>query len=444
MEKFVQMITKRAFFYFLTVVVSFAVILVASSSTKALAAPVRCQISEDLYGSVQDTLPDMDMRRTAVTHLAASAFEGIPFVGMGKNNSVIQKCAVHFMNERDAGLTGESCNIAPEECDDFLIAYGQGDSLAGKSTTPGTLLGLSNSARASVMSEPIPVNLAYWWNDGVSKVPFVGKALAAEPATYKGPFVTLILGAWQFMRNVAYGLMSIVMLVIGFMIITRKKIGTQAAVTVQLALPKIIIALILITFSYPIGAFGATAAWAMRGNTSALVNTIQGLGPNLDDEGQDAQKLSIAIVGAIVFLLGGGSISVILALISGLVAIVFVLMLFIKILIIYLKILFSIIIAPLIFTFGAIPGNEEQTIKWFKRFAANVISIPAMWFVCSLSWKLTWTAILNLLDDSQSFVFGGGVLMLLIVPFFLLFGLNFARQVPDKIEAAIVGDPKKR
>src|SRR5690606_25281628 len=59
-----------------------------------------------------------------------------------------------------------------------------------------------------------------------------------------------ILDTWKAFRNVAYLFYVIMFLVIGFMIMFRQKISSQAVVTAQQALPKIIISLIAVTFSY--------------------------------------------------------------------------------------------------------------------------------------------------------------------------------------------------
>jgi hypothetical protein len=61
-----------------------------------------------------------------------------------------------------------------------------------------------------------------------------------------------MLSLWKGFRNLAYGLLAVVMIVVGFMVMLRKKIDPKTVVTVQNALPRIVITLILITFSYAI------------------------------------------------------------------------------------------------------------------------------------------------------------------------------------------------
>ena len=80
----------------------------------------------------------------------------------------------------------------------------------------------------------------------------------APPASAQGYGYTAISGLqdlWTASRNLSYFILIIVMIAAGFMIIFRVKIGAQTAVTIQMLLPRIIITLLLITFSYAIAGF---------------------------------------------------------------------------------------------------------------------------------------------------------------------------------------------
>lgn len=59
-----------------------------------------------------------------------------------------------------------------------------------------------------------------------------------------------IIKLWQITRNVSYLLMTIIFVVIGVMIMLRSKINPQTVISVQAALPGLVIGLIMITFSY--------------------------------------------------------------------------------------------------------------------------------------------------------------------------------------------------
>ena len=64
-----------------------------------------------------------------------------------------------------------------------------------------------------------------------------------------------IQGMWRAFRNIAFGLFVIVAVVFAFMIMFRVKLSPQTVISVQSALPKIVISLVLVTFSYAIAGF---------------------------------------------------------------------------------------------------------------------------------------------------------------------------------------------
>ncbi|KKR01292.1 MAG: hypothetical protein UT24_C0005G0001, partial [Candidatus Woesebacteria bacterium GW2011_GWB1_39_12] len=64
-----------------------------------------------------------------------------------------------------------------------------------------------------------------------------------------------VVNIWRFVRNLTYFLLVIAMVVMAFMIMFRVKLSPQTVITVQSAIPKIIITLVLITFSFAIAGF---------------------------------------------------------------------------------------------------------------------------------------------------------------------------------------------
>ncbi len=55
---------------------------------------------------------------------------------------------------------------------------------------------------------------------------------------------------WQVSRNIAYLLFTLIFVVTGFMIMLRQKLNPQTVISVQAALPGLVIGLILVTFSF--------------------------------------------------------------------------------------------------------------------------------------------------------------------------------------------------
>lgn len=88
---------------------------------------------------------------------------------------------------------------------------------------------------------------------------------------------------WAASRNAAYALMTLAVIALAFMIMFRTKISPQASVTVQSAIPRIIIGLILITFSFAVAGFIIDLAYVIQGIISALISSS-----TLVTEGQQA------------------------------------------------------------------------------------------------------------------------------------------------------------
>ena len=74
----------------------------------------------------------------------------------------------------------------------------------------------------------------------------------AQDAGFGFKALSPILTLWKFSRDATYGLFSIALVALSFMVMFKVKLNPQTAITVQAAIPKVVIALILITFSYAI------------------------------------------------------------------------------------------------------------------------------------------------------------------------------------------------
>lgn len=77
---------------------------------------------------------------------------------------------------------------------------------------------------------------------------------------------------WQGFRDIAYALSVLVVIVFAFMIMFRVKLSPQLVISVQSALPKIIVALILATFSYAIAGFVIDLSYVVGGLLASLMS----------------------------------------------------------------------------------------------------------------------------------------------------------------------------
>lgn len=62
--------------------------------------------------------------------------------------------------------------------------------------------------------------------------------------------INIVLTLWQVSRNISYVVMIIVFVVIGLMVMFRQRLNPQTVITIQAALPGLVVGLVLITFSY--------------------------------------------------------------------------------------------------------------------------------------------------------------------------------------------------
>ncbi len=81
-------------------------------------------------------------------------------------------------------------------------------------------------------------------------VPQIAPSAYAQGTGYSA--MSLFLPFWKIFRNIAYSLYIVMFVVVGIMIMLRTKVNAQTVITIQSALPNLLITLLLITFSYAI------------------------------------------------------------------------------------------------------------------------------------------------------------------------------------------------
>ncbi len=135
-------------------------------------------------------------------------------------------------------FTGHACTDVPEEnyaksMDDSYIGF-----IAKTITFP--------------MINP-PASGVVYVTEGLQNAGFIPQTYAAEGIGFAAikPLTTI----WKVMRDIAYIVLVIVMVIIGFMIMFRMQIDAQTVISIENSLPRIVITLILVTFSFPIAGF---------------------------------------------------------------------------------------------------------------------------------------------------------------------------------------------
>ena len=376
-----------------------------------------------------------DLETTSVFDSLFGAAGGMSYLLANNNVSAWDKCTAQKIkrvadadpDSRVNVVLDSSCFLVGDEtCADMgLLNDTQGNGTGYN--TRGGLLGFASTLEIA-LKDPIPLNLAYYVNQNVQKIPLLKNTAFAATNTYGGPFLESIYRYWTLSRNIAYAFLAMAMMVIGILIITRQKIDAKASVTVQQALPQIVIALILITFSYPIGATGASLAYNIKGNLESreLITMAGGLDVS-----------SVASVNGFTLLKNGlgGIFAVIMGLISTIIGAVMGIAVLLKMFGIYIKMLVATVTAPLVFALGAIPGNQNTTMNWFKQYASYAISLPAIAFIAGLIYKLIWDISLNTIANFDALGgWGLGILAGIALPIITYYGFTIALSVPEKID----------
>lgn len=252
-----------------------------------------------------------------------------------------------------------------------------------------------------------------------------------------------LLPLWAAMRNIAYSILIIVMVVIGFMVIFRMKIDPKTVISIQAALPKIIVTLILITFSYAIAGFMIDLMYvAMALVINILANALKGIS-DLPDymkfmiEADTLQTKFITggygeLIGNVMFrwemvagffkqFFGGSAFNwgvagiaqsiaaiaglgilraspvgllvtalpvLLLLVIIGLGLLFTLIRLTFLLLNSYVQLIVSIVIGPLFLLQEAIPGRSAFA-QWMQNLIANLIVFPATVVIIYTSWIFT-------------------------------------------------------
>ncbi len=335
-----------------------------------------------------------------------------------------------LLNESSGGLSyGSAAEIAARRKDVKLMAV------------EGSLVGIGNMLEGFTMKEPLPVNLAYAWDRSVSKIPVVGTALAVDSNTiYKNlPVLAAVYDFWEISRNVAIAGMSVVILYTGIMIVMRKKVNQQLVVSVQYAIPKIVVGLILIVASYLIGGAIVSIGWGLFRGAPALLLRLFFKSENTIPSG----LLSVVIINLVLGITHGGSGYLILALMVGLILGLARIVVLLKAFMLYIKMVASIISAPIEFVVGAVPGSEGRMVDWFKRMGKWALTLFGMGLVIPYTLLMAMNVMLAYMNNNME-IGGWGVIFAVLAPLIItIFGFSFGVGMEKKVDALFGGGSKK-
>jgi hypothetical protein len=310
------------------------------------------------------------------------------------------ECLVHYTT-RFAAMEW-ALDIAQGKIGAVDTATG-GDGTINDTGKGGVFAGVMNLTGA--MYNHPPAHTASYVADVVNTTGF------AQPAYAQGlGFASLdpILNLWKVFRNIAYFFFIIIFVVIGFMIMLRKRISGQAAVTAQQAIPSVIISLILVTFSYAIAGFMVDLMYVLMfliiglfngisfdygGGTltgESIINfsilhligflfTANVSGQALSDNYNLVSGILSSAAGTegAIFSYGGAIGGLTLSLVIAVAVLIGAVRLFFELLKSYAAIILYIVASPLILMFGAIPGKDVFW-PWLKGILGNLLAFPAV------------------------------------------------------------------
>ncbi|MDP3955101.1 MAG: hypothetical protein Q8Q15_01930 [bacterium] len=358
-------------------------------------------------------------------------------------------------------VSGLNCQITgydPTKPDGSgCVSYDQNGQLAMADKPGGGAVAFAGNLIAALYTNP-PASSGQYFADLGRNLGIVKPAYAAEGFGFSR--LSFLLPIWKVFRDITYIFFVIVFIAIGFAIMFRMKISPQAVVTIQAAIPRIVLALLLVTFSYAIASLLIDFMYVI---TLLVLGALQqaGLGGvAVDPNGgffellKDVFKASgnwgkgifgigglVGIVGLLMAFFGVvPGLGVVLGIAGGLIALVFSIILlyvilktFFSLLGSYIAILFAIILGPFQIMLGAIPGQSGFG-GWFRNLIANIAVFPAVAIFLYISSAIIKQSTLGQPVWAPPLV--GGSLSA-ILPFILGFGmLLLLPKVPDMVKDA--------
>ncbi len=269
-------------------------------------------------------------------------------------------------------------------------------------------LALTSNLIASLYAAP-PASGVTYFAQKIQDLNPVRSAYAGAGGQFPGGIGYQALGPvqkiWVAFRNISYIGFIIVFVVMGFMIMFRAHISPQAVATVQDSIPRIVIALILVTFSYAIAGFMidlmflflniavqalvsthliSNADFVFKDNVFTVIfsNWKDAFGTVSDAISKIiTQTIDLGMFNFVSKVLGwaGGTLA---GLVVGIALLFIMFRVFLMLLMAYVMIILLTMFAPFFFLIQALPGNNGAK-EWFKQMASNVAVFPvtAMMFI---------------------------------------------------------------
>ncbi len=295
-----------------------------------------------------------------------------------------------FFNSGIFHAVGHTCKENDQKCIQELQVSGEG----GAISSLGNLISL-------LCSQPPASSVEYLAdlgkNFGIIKTAYAQQGIGFS--AFKS-----ILSIWKISRNLAYMLFVIIFILAGLAIMFRVKISPQTVVTIESAIPKMVVGLIAITFSYAIVGILVDLVYVLIGVAAysfgpvLTVSSAQaadtyynaGVATLIGEYFVNGRGFAGAIGSSIQHVIhipiltqlpvvGGGIAGSVLSfiLVMGLLFACF--KLFFTLLMTYIQIILSLIAGPLIIASASLPFGEGSSFSgWLKNLISNILVFPAV------------------------------------------------------------------
>lgn len=272
-------------------------------------------------------------------------------------------------------------------------------------------------------------------SNNLQKHKIIPSALAASNGIGFDTF-SPFLSIWIAVRNLAYLGLVAFFIIYGFMMMFRVNLGQKTVISVQLAIPKLIVTLLIITFSYAIvglvfdlmyvviyfifgyltsqGLIISAASFWNPAKASSGFGTVGLLGSMIINA---TVAIPATTIGVLNLVLGGlGTVAGIAVIILPGVGLLIRLAISIAVLISYGKLFFkligsfisiviSLITAPLVLLGNAFPGSSAMG-GWFRSIVANVAVFPTTIVLLLFSYMFMIQPILGLCTTTFGAILG--------------------------------------
>ena len=320
---------------------------------------------------------------------------GDPLIG-----GTISDCQQTFAAASSSGqLTGNAdCNV-----DNMIFNHVIPDNInitAQSGGSNGGLMGFTTDLTRRIFKEQDNITSMSLYAQSLSKeVPFVWSQIA-EAAWWGAPLQGFTFGTgffqlWEASRNITYYLIIIPAVALGFAVMFRMQINPQTQITLMRIIPRLLIVILLITFSYPIAALMGQLAEPIADIGIGLLSFFSSsLTAGTFSWATLNMLILSAVFGTLTFLTGG-----LFALILGIILLIIAILALIRYLftafVIMVKAGFLIGFGPLILVVAAFPGREGIIKQYFVNLGSNFLALSAISIMFAASYSIIYIGINN-------------------------------------------------